>query len=312
MAHATLPGRGAAFLVMVALGGTGRALSGLMQAPPPPLSWASSPWRRLATRTRLPEDAAIGRGPVGVLRRGARAPHRDPDLSAGQQAGLESFLHGSTAGMLRADALTVAAGASSPGAVTWAIRRPMTTVAFDEGFAAASGLNVPRIDRVAMLLVLFVTWRGSRSWARPDRGASHHPRPSPPASGRPRVPPPPRSPRSIGGASGWIGTALSAAAPGLPAGPSSSSRPPRSSPCRSSSPPARRLARALATRRAAPRLAPEEAALWVALRRADPPRPSSRATTAAPPCPRSSRPTASRPASRLMGPSSSSSRCPPS
>jgi manganese/zinc/iron transport system permease protein len=75
----------------------------------------------------------------------------------------------------------------------------------------------------------------------------------------------------IGGASGWIGTALSAAAPGLPAGPlvvltataiftlSLLFAPRRGV-----------VARALATRRAAPRLAPEEAALWVALRRADP------------------------------------------
>jgi len=192
-------------------------------------------------------------------------------LSAGQQAGLESFLLGSTAGMLRADALTVAAGGLLAGAVTWAIRRPMTTVAFDEGFAAASGLNVPRIDRVAMLLVLFVTVAGlkivglvlivalliipavaARFWS--DR------------VGRILL-----AAALIGGASGWIGTALSAAAPGLPAGPlvvltataiftlSLLFAPRRGV-----------VARALATRRAAPRLAPEEGALWVALRRADP------------------------------------------
>jgi manganese/zinc/iron transport system permease protein len=271
MAHATLPGVALAFLVMVALGGTGRALSGLMLGSAATALLGLLAVERLATRTRLPEDAAIGAVLSVFFGAGLVLLTVIQTLSAGQLAGLESFLLGSTAGMLRADALTVAAGGLLAGAVTWAIRRPMTTVAFDEGFAAASGLNVPRIDRVAMLLVLFVTVAGlkivglvlivalliipavaARFWS--DR------------VGRILL-----AAALIGGASGWIGTALSAAAPGLPAGPlvvltataiftlSLLFAPRRGV-----------VARALATRRAAPRLAPEEGALWVALRRADP------------------------------------------
>jgi manganese/zinc/iron transport system permease protein len=173
--------------------------------------------------------------------------------------------------MLRADALTVAAGGVLAGAVTWAIRRPMTLVAFDEGYATASGLNVARIDRVAMLLVLFVTVAGlrivglvlivalliipavaARFWT--DRVSRLL-----------------LLAGLIGGVSGWIGTALSAAAPGLPAGPlvvltaaaifalSLVLAPRRGA-----------LARAWTARRATPSLPPREAALWTALRRAEP------------------------------------------
>jgi manganese/zinc/iron transport system permease protein len=147
----------------------------------------------------------------------------------------------------------------------------MTIVAFDEGYATASGLNVPRIDLATMLLVLFVTVAGlrivglvlivalliipavaARFWT--DRVGHLL-----------------LIAALIGGASGWIGTALSAAAPGLPAGPlvvlvatalfatSLLLAPHRGA-----------LARAIAAHRAAPDLPPRESALWVALRRAEP------------------------------------------
>jgi manganese/zinc/iron transport system permease protein len=147
----------------------------------------------------------------------------------------------------------------------------MTVIAFDEGYAAASGWNVPLLDRIVLLLVLFVTVAGlrivglvlivalliipavtARFWT--DRVSRLL-----------------LLAALIGGASGWIGTALSAAAPGLPAGPlvvltaatlftlSLLLAPRRGA-----------LARALAARRGRPRLPPREAALWVALRREEP------------------------------------------
>jgi manganese/zinc/iron transport system permease protein len=271
MAHATLPGVALAFLLMVALGGEGRALSGLMLGSALTALLGLLAVDRLSTRTRLPEDAAIGAVLSVFFGAGLVLLTVIQTLSAGQQAGLEGFLLGSTAGMLRADALTVAAGGVLAGAVTWAIRRPMTLVAFDEGYATASGINVARIDRVAMLLVLFVTVAGlrivglvlivalliipavtARFWT--DRVSRLL-----------------LLAAAVGGVSGWIGTALSAAAPGLPAGPlvvltaaalfalSLLLAPRRGA-----------LARAWAARRATPSLPSREAALWTALRRAEP------------------------------------------
>jgi len=60
VAHATLPGVGLAFLVMVALGGEGRSLAGLLIGSA--LSAFAGLWlvEWIARATRLAEDAAIG------------------------------------------------------------------------------------------------------------------------------------------------------------------------------------------------------------------------------------------------------------
>ena len=51
-------------------------------------------------------------------------------LPTGRQAGLESFLLGSTAGMLRADAVLIAAGGAATVAFLFVLRRPLALVAF--------------------------------------------------------------------------------------------------------------------------------------------------------------------------------------
>src|SRR6056297_742533 len=60
VAHATLPGVALAFIVMVALGGDGRNLPGLLigSAVTAGIGLVLVEW--VARRTRLPEDAAIG------------------------------------------------------------------------------------------------------------------------------------------------------------------------------------------------------------------------------------------------------------
>jgi manganese/zinc/iron transport system permease protein len=78
-------------------------------------------------------------------------------MSAGRQAGLESFLLGSTAGMLRIDALTIAGGGALVLALVVLLRRPMTLSAFDADYAASLGLDNRRIDLAMMGLVLGIT-----------------------------------------------------------------------------------------------------------------------------------------------------------
>ncbi len=219
VAHATLPGVGLAFMVMVAFGGDGRALVGLMAGA------ALSAWGGLLAvewmtrRTRLSEDAAIGAVLGVTFGLGVVLLTVIQTMGAGRQAGLEDFLLGATAGMLRGDAVAIAVGGALAVAATWALRRPMTLVAFDAEYAAALGLNVRRIDLAIMALVLAVTVVGlklvglvlivalliippvaARFWT--DRsghviwwaGA-------------------------IGGLSGYLGAAISASAPALPTGP---------------------------------------------------------------------------------------------
>jgi manganese/zinc/iron transport system permease protein len=219
ISHATLPGVGLAFIAMVALGGDGRWLPGLMIGSALSAGVGLLALQALARRTRLSEDATIGAVLSVFFGFGIVLLTVIQGMSSGRQAGLESFLLGSTAGMLRADALTIALGGALALALVLLLRRPMTLVSFDSGYAAATGIDTRRIDLAMMGLVLGVTVVGlkivglilivalliippvtARFWTdRSDRVIL--------ISG------------AIGGISGYVGAALSASAPALPTGP---------------------------------------------------------------------------------------------
>jgi len=157
MAHATLPGVGLAFMVMVAFGSDGRNLAGLLagSAITAGIGLFAVEW--ITRRTRLAEDAAIGAVLSVFYGLGVVLLTVIQTISAGRQAGLETFLLGATAGMLFQDALLIALGGALAAAGTWLMRRPMTLVAFDADYAAASGCNVRLVDIAIMGLVMAVT-----------------------------------------------------------------------------------------------------------------------------------------------------------
>ncbi|MEO1680786.1 MAG: metal ABC transporter permease [Pseudomonadota bacterium] len=219
VAHATLPGVGLAFLIMVGLGGDGRALLGLLAGS------AATAWVGLLAvewmvrRTRLSEDAAIGAVLSVFFGFGVVLLTVIQTMSSGRQAGLEDFLLGATAGMLFSEAVVIAVGGALAVVAVMILRRPMTLVAFDPGFAAAQGYDVRRVDLAMMALVMAVTVIGlkvvglilivamliippvtARFWTeRSERVAW--------VAG------------ALGGAAGYLGAALSASAPALPTGP---------------------------------------------------------------------------------------------
>ncbi|NNE79842.1 MAG: metal ABC transporter permease [Silicimonas sp.] len=219
IAHATLPGVGLAFIAMTLMGFDGRNLPGLLlgSAISAMLGLMAVQW--LSSRTRLSEDAAIGAVLSVFFSFGIVLLTVIQTMSTGRQAGLESFLLGSTAGMLYSDALLIAVGGLAVMALVFVFRRPMTMVSFDPGFAATSGMNLDRIDMVMMGLVLGVTVVGlkivglimivalliippvtARFWT--DRAGYVV-----------------AFAGLFGGLSAWIGAALSASAPDLPTGP---------------------------------------------------------------------------------------------
>lgn len=219
VAHATLPGVGLAFIVMVWLGGDGRNLAGLLAGS------AVSAWIGLVLvewmtrRTRLSEDAAIGAVLGTFFGLGIVLLTVIQTMSAGRQAGLEDFLLGATAGMLYNDAVVIAAGGGLAVLATWALRRPMTLVAFDPGYAAALGYDVRRIDLAIMGLVMAVTVIGLKLVGLIMIVAMLI---IPPVTARFWTE---RSGRVVwmagllGAVAGYGGAALSASAPALPTGP---------------------------------------------------------------------------------------------
>jgi len=218
-AHATLPGVALAFIVMVALGGDGRNLAGLLlgSAITAGIGLVTIQW--IVARTRLTEDAAIG-AVLGVFFGiGIVLLTVIQTMSSGRQAGLEDFLLGSTAGMLRQDALVIAGGGALALALTWALRRPMTLVAFDAEYATAAGFKVSRIDLIMMLAALAVTVIGLKVVGLVLIVALLI---IPPVAARFWTESVGRMiwiAGAIGGVSGYAGAAVSASAPNLPTGP---------------------------------------------------------------------------------------------
>lgn len=218
MAHATLPGVGLAFLAMVAFGGDGRALAGLLAGAA--LTAAAGLWAVQAlSRTRLSEDAAIGAVLSTFYGAGIVILTLIQTLGAGRPAGLEGFLLGSTAGMLRADAILIAAGGVAVLGLLALLRRPLLMVAFDPLHARLIGVSARAMDAALMLLTLAVVLLGlqvvglilvvallitpaaaARLWS--DR------------AGVVAI-----LAGLIGAACGWVGAAISASVPDVPTGP---------------------------------------------------------------------------------------------
>jgi manganese/zinc/iron transport system permease protein len=173
----------------------------------------------ITRRTRLAEDAAIGAVLSVFFGFGIVLLTIIQTMARGKQAGLEGFLLGSTAGMLFQETVIIAVGGACAIAALMLLRRPMTLVAFDPEFAAASGVSVRMTDLAMMGLVLAVTVIGlkivglilivamliipsvtARFWTdRTERLVA--------IAGL------------IGGVSAYVGAALSASAPNLPTGP---------------------------------------------------------------------------------------------
>lgn len=218
MAHATLPGICLAFLAMAAFGGEGRNLAGLLLGAALAAMLGLAALNRL-TRTRLPEDAAIGAVLSTFYGAGIVLLTVIQNLNLGRPAGLEGFLLGSTAGMLRADAVLIAAGGAVTLAALFVLRRPLAMTAFDPGHARLMGVNTRAADMALLLLTLACVLLGlrvvglilivallitpalaARLWS--DRMSTV----ALLAGG-------------IGAVSGYLGAALSAAMPDLPTGP---------------------------------------------------------------------------------------------
>lgn len=217
MAHATLPGIGLAFLISVALGGDGRFLPGLMLGAA--LTAGLGLWSVQRLSRHLPEDAATGAVLSSFYGFGIVLLTVIQGVAMGRPAGLETVLLGSTAGMLRADAIVIGSGGAVILGALWLCRRPLAMVAFDPLHAQISGLNPRSWDTLLLTLVLGVVLVGlnvtglilivalivtpavtARLWTQTVGGMAV-------------------LSALIGASCGYVGAAISASVPDMPTGP---------------------------------------------------------------------------------------------
>lgn len=163
ISHATLPGVALGFLAGIALGGSGKHLALILPgaAATGILGLLAIQWIR--NHTRLTEDTAIGSVLSVFFGLGIVLLSHIQTLGTGGQAGLNSFLLGSTATLSAGEAWFIGGASLATVAIVGLLLKEFRAVAFDETFAAASGWNVARIDLVMLGLLLVVIVTGLRT-----------------------------------------------------------------------------------------------------------------------------------------------------
>ena len=157
VSHATLPGIAAAWLVMVALGGTGKWFPGLLLGAAVGGVTAVGAVLTLRSVLRLHEDAALGvvlsvSFGIGIALLGVIQQMR-----RGSAAGLDSFIYGKTASMLTSDALLIAVTALVLVVAAVLLFKEFNLLCFDAPYAATQGFPVALLDVLMLGLVVAVT-----------------------------------------------------------------------------------------------------------------------------------------------------------
>lgn len=162
VAHATLPGVGLGFIAAVALGFSGRNISFLLAgaALTAILSALSIQW--ITNRTRLTEDTAIASVLATFFAFGIVLLTVIQTLKTGGQAGLDIYLLGATAGMLREEAILLTAFSFAVAAIVALLFKEFTLISFDADYARAHGFPVRLLDLAILALVLVVVVIGLR------------------------------------------------------------------------------------------------------------------------------------------------------
>ncbi len=218
ISHATLPGIVIAFLAMVALGGEGKWLPGLLAGAALTGLLGCALVLLVRGLTRVNDDAAMGIVLSVFFGAGVTLLAMIQNVPGGSKAGLESFIYGKTASIVAADFQLLAGVSAIVVLLSVLFFKEFRLLCFDEQFARAQGLPVLSLDVLMMGLATAITvaglqavgliliiaflitpaaaarfWTERASWMLCLSGV-------------------------IGAASGWAGASISALAPRLPAG----------------------------------------------------------------------------------------------
>lgn len=163
VAHATLPGVCLGFLIGLWLLGEGRLMWILLPASAATAMLGVIAVDAIKRFTRLQEDTAIASVLSVFFGLGMVLLSYIQTLPTAGQAGLEGVLLGSTAGMLRSEAITILLAAGVLTLIVALISKELAAFAFDPEFAASNGWPVALLDFLLMTLVTAIVVIGLRS-----------------------------------------------------------------------------------------------------------------------------------------------------
>jgi manganese/zinc/iron transport system permease protein len=218
LAHAMLPGIALAFLVMVALGGSGKSLPVLLLGGAlTGLLGLGCVWC-ITSFTRVRDDAALGIVLSVFFGLGIALMGLVQATAEGSAAGLQTFIYGKTASMVTSDMQLIGVSAVVIAIACALLFKEFALLCFDEAFAAAQGWPVRGLDLLMLALVTLVTVIGLQSVGLILMVAMLI---IPAAAARfwtDRLVRMALGAAAIGAASGWLGASVSALTPRLPAG----------------------------------------------------------------------------------------------
>lgn len=218
ISHATLPGIGIAFLVMVGLGGEGKWLPGLLLGATVSGLLGVLVVLAILRTTRLGEDAAMGIVLSVFFGLGVVVLGLVQSMPRASAAGLESFIYGKTASVVIQDFHLILWVTLAVTLVSLAFLKEFTLLCFDDHYAASQGWPTLLLEGILLTLVMAVTVIGLQSVGliliiafliTPATSARFWTR---------RLHAMLWISAALGGLSGWLGASLSAVFPRLPAG----------------------------------------------------------------------------------------------
>ncbi len=163
LAHATLPGIAAAFLLADAFGFTAKSLPLLLVGAAVTSVLGVFGVHLIVTRTRLRQDAAIGIILSVFFGVGVVLLSAIPLLTTTPAGGLNSFIYGQAAALQRAEVWTIGAIGAATTLTAFALRKPLALLCFNDSFAQSIGWPTRRLDLALMGLIVLVTIAGLQS-----------------------------------------------------------------------------------------------------------------------------------------------------
>lgn len=218
LSHATLPGVGLAFLLLVQFGGDGKTLPFLLLGAAGTGLLGCVLVLFVRNRTRIKDDAAMGVVLSVSFGLGVVLLSFAQSMPGGSAAGLETFIYGKTASMVGQDFKILLVVTSVVIILSILFFKEFRLLCFDETFAASLGWPVRALDVLLLGLVAAITVAGLQAVgliliiaflitpAAAARFWTEH-------LDRMLV-----LSAVIGALSGWLGSSISAFYPGLPAG----------------------------------------------------------------------------------------------